>query len=188
MGRVVYSMMVSLDGFVSTPDGSLDWVIIEDEIHAFANAEQARVAVTVYGRGMWETMSPYWSTADQNPGEPPVQVEFAKIWQASSKVVVSRSLEAAQGPNVRLVRGDGVDEVRRLAAETEGEIAVGGATLAASLIRAGLVDELRLYTHPVAIGAGKPYLPPGAPRQSLELVDTHEFATGVTYRAYRRRS
>jgi dihydrofolate reductase len=188
MGKVVYSMMVSLDGFVATPDGSLDWVIIEEEIHRFANAEQAAVAVTVYGRGMWETMAPYWSTADQNPGEPPVQVEFAKIWQASSKVVVSRSLEAVDGPNVRLVRGDGVDEVRRLAAETDGEVAVGGATLAASLIRADLVDELRLYTHPVAIGAGKPYLPPGMPRRSLELVETHEFATGDTYRAYRRRS
>ena len=106
-------------------------------------------------------MSPYWPTADQNPGEPPVQVEFAKIWQASPKVVVSRSLETVEGPNVRLVRGDGVDEVRRLAAETDGEVAVGGATLAASLIRADLVDEFRLYTHPVAIGAGKPYLPPG---------------------------
>jgi dihydrofolate reductase len=186
MGTVVYSMMVSLDGFVSTPDGSLDWVIIEDEIHRFANDEQARVAVSVYGRGMWETMA-YWSTADQNPGEPPVQVEFAKIWQASPKVVVSRSLETVEGPNVRLIRGDGVDEVRRLAAETDGEVSVGGATLAASLIRAGLVDELRLYTHPIAIGAGKPYLPQGTPRQSLELVETHDFATGVTYRAYRRR-
>jgi dihydrofolate reductase len=187
MGRVVYSMMVSLDGFVSTPDGSLDWVIIEEEVHGFANAEQAAVAVSVYGRGMWETMS-YWSTADQTPGEPPVQIEFAKIWQAGAKVVVSRSLETVDGPNVRLVRGDGVEEVRRLAAETDGEISVGGATLAASLIQAGLVDELRLYTHPVAIGAGKPYLPPGTPRQSLELVRSHDFATGVTYRAYRRRS
>jgi dihydrofolate reductase len=188
MGTVVYSMMASLDGFVSTPDGSLDWAIIEEEIHRFANAEQAAVAVTVYGRGMWETMSPYWSTADQNPGEPPVQIEFAKLWQASPKVVVSRSLETVEGPNVRLVRGDGVDEVRRLAAETDGEVAVGGATLAASLILAGLVDELRLYTHPVAIGAGKPYLPPGTPRQSLELVRSHDFSTGVTFRAYRRRS
>ena len=121
------------------------------------------MAVNVYGRGMWETMSAYWPTADQNPGEPPVLVEFAKIWQASPKVVVSRTLETVEGPNVRLVHGDGVDEVRRLAAETDGEISVGGATLAASLIRAGLVDEFRLYTHPVAIGAGKPYLPPGRP-------------------------
>jgi dihydrofolate reductase len=187
MGSVVYSMMVSLDGFVARPDGSLDWVIIEEELHRFANAQEAAVAVNVYGRGMWETMSAYWPTADQNPDEPPVIVEFARIWQAEPKVVVSRTLETAEGPNVRLVHGDGVDEVRRLAAEIDGEISVGGATLAASLIRADLVDEYRLYTHPVAIGAGKPYLPAGAPLPSLKLVGSHDFATGVTYRAYRLR-
>ena len=88
MGSVVYSMMVSLDGFVARPDGSLDWVIIEEELHRFANAQEAAVAVNVYGRGMWETMSPYWPTADQNPDEPPVIVEFARIWQAEPKVVV----------------------------------------------------------------------------------------------------
>jgi riboflavin biosynthesis pyrimidine reductase len=85
------------------------------------------------------------------------------------------------------MREDGVDAVRRLAAETDGEVAVSGATLAGSLIRAGLVDEFRLFTNPVAIGAGTPYLPPGAPRRSLELVDSRDFASGVTYRAYRRR-
>jgi dihydrofolate reductase len=187
MGRVVYSMMVSLDGFVETPDRSLDWVIIDEELHRFANAQVDEAVVDVYGRGMWETMSAYWPTADQNPGEPPVQVEFAKIWQAMPKVVVSRSLKTVEGPNVRLFREDGVEVVRRLAAEHDGEVAVGGATLAASLIRADLVDEYRLFTHPVAIGAGTPYLPPGTPRQSLELVDSHDFGTGVTYRAYRRR-
>jgi dihydrofolate reductase len=187
MGRVVYTMMVSLDGFVETLDHSLDWVTIDDEIHGFANAQARDAALDVYGRGMWETMSGYWPTADQNPDEPPVQVEFAKIWQAMPKVVVSRSLETVDGPNVRLVRGDGVAEVRRLAAETDGEIGVGGATLAASLIREDLVDEYRLFTNPVAIGAGTPYLPPGTGRRELERIDSREFASGVTYHAYRRR-
>jgi len=186
MGRIVYSMMVSLDGFVETSDKSLDWVIIDDDIHGFANEQAKASALDVYGRGMWETMS-YWSTADQNPGEPAVQVEFAKIWQAMPKVVVSRSLDTVDGPNVRLVREDGVEAVRRLAAETDGDVGVSGATLAGSLIRAGLVDEFRLFTNPVAIGTGTPYLPPGAPRRSLELVDSRDFASGVTYRAYRRR-
>jgi dihydrofolate reductase len=187
MGHVVYSMMVSLDGFVETPDHSLDWVIIDDEIHGFANAQAREGAVDVYGRGMWETMSSYWPTAHLNPGEPPVQVEFARIWQAMPKVVVSRSLETVDGPNVRLVRGDGVDEVRRLAREIDGEVGVGGATLAASLIREDLVDEFRLFTNPVAIGAGTPYLPPGTGRRELELIDSRDFAAGVAYRAYRRR-
>src|SRR5262249_57810344 len=105
-----------------------------------------------------------------------------RIWRAMPKVVVSRSLDAVDGPNVRLLRGDGVEAVRRVAAETDGEVAVSGATLAASLLRAGLVDELRPYIHPVAIGAGTPYLPPELPRLDLELVDSHEFATGVTWR------
>ena len=187
MGRVVYAMMVSLDGFVETADRSLDWVIVDEEIHRFINAQVSDAAVEVYGHGMWETLSAYWPTADRNPGEPPYQVEFAKIWQAMPKVVISRRLEAVEGPNVRLLREDAIGAVRRLAAETDGEVAVGGATLAGSLLRADLVDELRLFTHPVAIGAGTPYLPPGLPRLSLELVGSHDFASGATYRAYRRR-
>jgi dihydrofolate reductase len=155
MGRVVYSMMVSLDGFVETTSHSLDWVIIDDEIHQLANDQAAATAVDVYGRGMWETMSSYWPTADQHPDEPPVQVEFAKIWQAMPKVVVSHSLENVEGPNVRLVRGDGVGEVRRLASETDGEIGVGGATLAASLVREDLVDEFRLFTNRSRSGRGR---------------------------------
>jgi dihydrofolate reductase len=186
MGRLVYSMMVSLDGFVETPEHSLDWVIIDDEIHGFANEQARASALDIYGRGMWETMT-YWSTADQNPGEPEVQVEFARIWQAMPKVVVSRSLESIEGPNVRLVRGDGVEEARRLAAATDGDVGVSGATLAGSLIREDLIDEYRLFTNPVAIGAGTPYLPPGVARRELELVDSRDFAAGVTYRAYRRR-
>ena len=186
MGTVVYSMMVSLDGFVSTPDGSLDWVIIEEEIHRFANAEQARVAVSVYGRGMWETMS---LLVDCRP-EP---------GRAAGPGGVREDLAGEpEGRRVAEPRGRGGPERparsrRRCrrgppAGGRDGRRGLGRRGDARGVADpAGLVDELRLYTHPVAIGAGKPYLPSGTPRQSLELVDTHDFATGVTYRAYRRR-
>ncbi|HEV7810473.1 MAG TPA: dihydrofolate reductase family protein [Candidatus Limnocylindrales bacterium] len=184
MARVVYSMMVSVDGFVETTDHSLDWVIVEEELHRFANEQEAAVGSQVYGAGMWAVMEPYWSIADRLPETPPWEVEFAKIWQVHPKVVVSRSVEAVHAPNTRLVRGDAVEEIRRLAAEPGDDIAVGGATVAASLLRADLVDEIRMFVHPAAIGAGTPFVPPGW-RRELTLVDERSFATGVRYAAYR---
>jgi dihydrofolate reductase len=186
MARVVYSMMVSVDGFVETTDHSLDWVVIEEEIHRFANEQEAAVGCQVYGAGMWAVMEPYWSIADRLPDTPPWEADFARIWQTHPKVVVSRSLTAVAAPNTRLVGGDAVEEVARLAAEPGGDIAVGGATLAASLLRADLVDEIRMFVHPAAIGAGTPFLPRGWRRQ-LTLVDERSFATGVRYAAYQVR-
>ncbi len=183
MARVVYSMMVSVDGFVETAEHSLDWVVIEEEIHRFANEQEAAVGCQVYGAGMWAVMEPYWSIADRLPETPPWEVEFAKIWQAHPKVVVSRSVAAVQAPNTTLVRGDAVEEIRRLAAEPGPDIAVGGATLAASLLEADLVDEIRMFVHPAAIGGGTRFLPPGW-RRPLTLLDERSFATGVRYAAY----
>jgi dihydrofolate reductase len=184
MARVVYSMMVSVDGFVETPEHTLDWVVIEEEIHRFANDQEAAVGCQVYGAGMWAVMEPYWSIADRLPETPPWEIEFAKIWQAHPKVVVSRSITTVEAPNTRLVQTDALEEIRRLAAEPGGHIAVGGATLAASLLRADLVDEIRMFVHPAAIGAGTPFLPPGWKRE-LALVDERSFGTGVRYAAYR---
>jgi dihydrofolate reductase len=176
-------MMVSVDGFVETPEHSLDWVVIEEEIHRFANEQEAAVGCQVYGTGMWSVMEPYWSIADRLPDTPPWEAEFARIWQTHPKVVVSRSLGTISAPNTRLVAGDAVEEVARLAGEAGDDIAVGGATIAASLLRANLVDEIRMFVHPVAIGAGTRFLPPGW-RRELTLLDERSFATGVRYAAY----
>ena len=183
MSRVAYEMMVSLDGFIARPDGSLDWVATDEELHAFANEHEAAAEVHVYGRRMWEVMRS-WLTIADGPDTMPVEVEFAGIWQAERKIVVSRTLAAADAPNTVLVAGDGVEEVRRLRDETSGEISISGATLAASVLEAGLVDQIRLYLQPAVIGAGTRFLPPSLDVGGLRLLETRTFRSGVVYLAY----
>ena len=172
MGRLIFSMSVSLDGFVDTPAHSLDWVRVDDELHTAFNEGSRAIGTSLYGRRMYELMAGYWPTADKDPEATPVEVEFALIWQATPKVVFSRTLdEVAHG--ARLVRDDAVAEVARLKAGADYDMDVGGPTLAGSLIAAGLVDEYRLYVHPVILGGGTRVLPraraaggPGAPRDA----------------------
>jgi len=185
MGNVVYSLNVSLDGFVETVDHSIDWVHIDEEIHRAFNAQQATVGAHLYGRRMWDVMASYWPTADQDPNASPSEVEWALIWQAMPKVVVSRSLDRIDEPNTRLVRGDAADELERLRATIDGDIDVGGPTLAAALIERDLVDDFRLFLNPVTLGAGTPYLPVGMQRQ-MRLVETRPFASRVVYLRYER--
>lgn len=184
MSTVVYSMMVSLDGFVARPDGALDWVLVDEELHRFANDQEAETGTALYGRGLWEVMNGFWPTAHEDPSLPPWEVEYARIWQAMPKVVFSTTLAQVDG-NARLVRGDAAAEVRRLKAQPGKDLSLGGPTLAASLIPLGLIDEYRLFLHPVTLGAGLPFLPPGA-KLDLTLVETRPFASGVVYLRYRR--
>lgn len=182
MGRVVYSMSVSLDGFVDTVDHSLDWVLIDEELHALFNDEARRASAFLYGRRMYELMTGYWPTADADPEATPAMLDFARIWAAKPKVVFSRTLPDV-GWDARLVRGDPVAEVRRLR-DQPGELSVGGPTIAAPLIRAGLVDEIGLALHPVVLGAGTPFLPRGLERSSLRLLEQRRLGSGVVYLRY----
>jgi dihydrofolate reductase len=183
VGTLIYSMSVSLDGYVARPDGSLDWVLIDDTLHSAFNEEARSNDVFLYGRRMYELMAGYWPTADSEPGATPVEVEFAQIWKDTPKVVFSRSLERVDF-NSRLVRGDAVEEVTRLKAQPGFEMGVGGPTTAAPLIRAGLVDEYRLALHPVVLGAGIPFFPDGNPRRELRLLDERRLASGVVLVRY----
>lgn len=176
-------MMVSLDGFVATPEGSLDFHVIDEEIHRFANEQARGTAVQLYGRRLYETMAAFWPTADADPAAPDYVVEFAGIWRATPKIVFSTTLEQV-GWNSRLVRADAAGEIARLRAETDGEISIGGPTLAAAALRAGLVDEVRPFVHPVAIGAGRPFLPAFDGRLGLRLLETRRFGSGVVYLRY----
>jgi dihydrofolate reductase len=185
MGRLRFSMSVSLDGFVETPVRSLDWVRVDDELHEAFNDESRSIGTSLYGRRMYELMADYWPTGDRDPAATPAMVEFARIWQATPKVVFSRTLDAV-AHGARLVRGDAVAEVARLKAASEADMDVGGPTLAGSLIAAGLVDEYRLYVHPVVLGGGTRFFPPLAERVDLELVETRTFSTGVVSLRYRR--
>jgi dihydrofolate reductase len=184
MRKLIYSMMVSLDGFVERPNRALDWIVVDEELHTFASEQQRAIDISVYGRGMYEVMS-YWETADSNPSITESEREFARLWKRTPKVVFSKNLAQVAG-NARLVRDNAVDEVARLKSQPGNDIDIGGATLAATAIRHDLVDEYRLFLQPVGIGSGTPYLPPLDHQLNLHLVDTRTFRSGVVYLVYQR--
>jgi dihydrofolate reductase len=183
MGRLVYGMSVSLDGFVETPSRSLDWVRVDEELHSFFNEQGRALGLSLYGRRMYELMADYWPTAEEDPAATPAELEWAGIWKATPKIVFSGTLEEVAW-NSRLVRDDPVEVVTRLKAQPGIDMDVGGPTLAAPLIRAGLVDEYRVFVHPVILGAGMPLLPPLEDRIDLRLTDTRTFDSGVVYLQY----
>ena len=187
MGKVVYLMNVSLDGFVETPDHGLDWAIVDDEIHSWFNDQVREAGAFVYGRRLYEVMAAYWPTAEADPAATPVTLEFARIWNPKPKVVFSSTLQNVEW-NSRLAHGDVGQELVRMRAEFDGELQVAGPTLAAEFIRRDLVDEFRLVVHPVILGAGTPFFPPLGRRLDLELFETRAFESGVVYLGYRHRS
>ena len=183
MRTLVYSMAVSLDGFVEGRGRELDWSTPDDELHQFWN-DQARESTTaLYGRRLYELMAGFWPTADADPDAPATIAEFARLWRAMPKVVFSSTLEEV-GWNSRLVRGDAAAEVERLKAEPGGDMEVGGPTLASALIERGLVDEFRLVVHPVVLGGGTPFFPPLERQLALRLVESRRFGSGVVYLRY----
>jgi len=187
MATVIYSMNVSLDGYVAAPDDSLEFSVVDEEIHRAFEAQEAATSVAVYGRRLWDTMAAHWPTADQNPDASPVEVDYARVWQALRKVVVSRTLTEIEGPNATLVHDDPVTLVRNLRQTTDGIISIAGPTVAASVIEADLIDEYHPYVHPALLGAGKRFLPEGFEMRRLELTETRRFASGVIALRYRRR-
>jgi dihydrofolate reductase len=184
MGNVVYSTMVSLDGFVEGPDKDLDWAIPDEELHTFINEQQSQIGAALYGRGMYETMA-VWQTLDADTSLPAYEREFARIWQAMPKVVFSRTLDQVVS-NSRLVRDNIGGEVQKLKQEHDKDLEVGGAHFAASLMRLGLIDEYGLFLQPVILGSGTPMFPRLDRRLDLRLVDTRRFASGVVYLRYQR--
>ncbi|HKC20838.1 MAG TPA: dihydrofolate reductase family protein [Candidatus Dormibacteraeota bacterium] len=183
--RLFYSMSVSLDGFVATSDGSLDFVHVDDELHEVFNEEARSVGTMLLGRGMYELMAAYWPTADQDPAALPVMRDFARIWRDKPKVVFSTTLDKVDW-NSRLVRDGAVEEVRRLKELPGNDMDVGGPTIAAPLIAAGLVDEFRMFVNPVVLGAGIRYFPRLNRRLKLRLLETRTYSAKVVYHRYER--
>jgi dihydrofolate reductase len=181
---VVYSMQVSLDGYMEDPNGAIDWSSPDEEVHRFHNDQARQAGAHLYGRRLYELMAAYWPTAGDDPDASPAVVEFARIWNATPKVVFSRTLERVDEQS-RLVKGDAAEEVARLKEQPGGELLAGGAALGGSLLRQGLVDEIRLFVYPIVLGAGKPFFPPLEQRLQLELLDTRRFESGVVYLCYR---
>lgn len=179
MRRVTYSMNVSLDGYIVGPDGSFDWPGFEKEVFRYWIDEIRGVDVHLLGRRLYETML-YWETAEQEQSlDDADDLEWAALWNPLSKVVFSTTLSEVKG-NARLVSGGLVEEIERLRAEPgEGEIAIGGATLAAEAAAAGLIDEYRAMIYPVLAGGGTPFFPRNERRVELELVETRTFGRVV---------
>jgi dihydrofolate reductase len=185
VGKLIYSMNVSLDGFVETPDHGLDWANVDEELHAWFNDRARTIAASLYGRRMYEVMAAYWPHAETDPDGNDTTRDFAAIWNATPKFVFSSTLQDVQW-NSRLVRGDVGDELARIRDEFDGDLDVGGATLAAEFIRRDLVDEFELVVHPVVLGAGTPFFPALDEPLRLRLVDTRRFASGAFYLGYAR--
>jgi dihydrofolate reductase len=184
MRSVTYSMGMSLDGYVVGPDGSFDWTAPDDELFRSHIDEIRGVGVYLLGRRLYETML-YWETADQDPSLDDSRLEWAALWKALPKLVFSTTLSAVEG-NARLASGGLAEEIERLRAEPgEGDIWIGGATLAAEAAASGLIDEYRLRVHPVLVGGGIPFFPRREHRVDLELVETRSFSTRVVYLRYR---
>jgi dihydrofolate reductase len=184
MRKVIYAMSVSLDGFIAATDGDLRWSYPDEELHQHFNDQERLIDLHLYGRGLYENMASYWPTADENPSAPQVEREYARLWKTMQKIVFSTSLIKV-GWNSQLVRGDIAGTVKRLKAQPGGDMSVGGAGLAASFMRLGLIDEYRLYLHPLLLGGGKPMFGSLQDKIDLELVETHLFGSGVVLLRYR---
>jgi dihydrofolate reductase len=184
MRSVTYSMGLSLDGYIVGPDGGFNWTAPDDEVFRFAIDQIREVGVHLMGRRLYETML-YWETADEDPSLDDAMREWTALWKPLPKVVFSTTLTSVQG-NARLVSGGLAAEVERLRAEPHaGNIAIGGATLAAHAAELGLIDEYRPKIYPVLVGGGIPFFAQQQRRADLELVETRTFKSDVVYLRYR---
>lgn len=186
MRRLTFGMNVSLDGYTAAPGDDIDWSVPSDELFQWWSDRVAATELSLYGRKLWETMSSFWPTADQQPGVTPAEVEFAQRWREMTKVVFSSTINTVAG-NARLVTGDAITEIARLKAQDGGPMDIGGSTLAAAAMRAGLIDEFVLATAPVLVGGGTPFFTALDHRVDLDLVETRTFPGGVILTRYQTR-
>jgi len=184
MGRLQYSMLCSLDGYTVDADGRFDWAMPDEEVHTFVNDLERPVGTHLYGRRMYETLA-VWQDMG-GPDESPIENDYADIWRAADKVVYSTTLAEVSTPRTRLERSFDPDAVRGLVADADRDVSIGGPGLAAHALRAGLVDDVHHFLHPVVVGGGTRALPDDV-RLDLELVDEHRFGNGVVHLHHRRR-
>lgn len=186
MRQVTYSLSTSLDGYIVGPDGRFDWSKPDLELFRFATDEVRALGVHLMGRRLYEAML-YWETAGADEPLDADMATFASIWNALPKVVFSTTLTSVQG-NARLATSGLAEEIARLRAEPgEGNIGIGGATLAAAMAELDLIDEYRIRVYPVLVGGGTPYFPRAERRVDLELVETRTFDCGVVFLRHRVR-
>jgi dihydrofolate reductase len=182
MGRLIYSAIGSVDGYIEDDQGRFEWAAPDDDVFAFVTEMERPIGTYLYGRRMYETMV-YWETVDRDASPPAATLDFARMWRAASKVVFSRTLGSPLSERTRIERDFDPAAIDRLKSEAFTDLTIGGPELAAVALGAGLVDEIHLYLVPIAVGGGKRALPTGL-RLPLELRDQHRFASGTVYLRY----
>jgi dihydrofolate reductase len=185
MTKVILFVQISLDGFFEGSKKEIDWSMVDDELHAHVNEVLGTMGGFLSGRGAYELMAAYWPTADADPASPPFVKEFAPIWRNMPKVVYSKTLTSA-GWNTTIARDVVREEVEALKLQANGDLIVGGGELGAAFMRQDLIDEYRIYVHPIRIGEGNRLFPPSKERVSLRLVETRAFGNGVVLLRYER--
>lgn len=183
MRKVIFSTSVSLDGFIEGPNRDLDWAIVDEELHRHFNDQARAKSAFMYGRRTYEVMVDYWPTADTDPTMPDYMVEFARIWKSMPKIVFSKTLEQVEKSH-RLVRENVVEEVTKLKEQPGKDLALGGADIASTLMRHGLIDEYQIYVQPIVLGSGTPLFKSLDAPLDLRLVETRTFGSGVVLLHY----
>jgi len=183
LAKLIYAAIASLDGYVEDEEGSFDWAMPDEEMHAFVNDLERPIGTNLYGRRMYETMV-FWETAGTEPDEPEVFGDYAEIWRATDKIVYSRTLRTATSARTRIEREFDRDAVRQLKESSRADIAIGGAELAGQALGAGLVDECHLFLCPIVVGGGKRALPDDV-HAELVLLEERRFGNDVVHLHYR---
>lgn len=186
MGKLIYSAITSLDGYVADEDGNFDWAVPDEEVHTFINDLVRPVGTYLYGRQLYETMVG-WETDPTLADQSPAMRDFAEIWQAAHKIVYSRTLEVVSTARTRIERDFDPEAVRQVKASAGHDLTVGGPDLAAQAIKAGLVDEWHLFVAPIVVGGGNQFFPDNV-RVELELMDERRFGNGMVHLRYRTRT
>ncbi|WP_104105704.1 dihydrofolate reductase family protein [Nocardioides sp. 616] len=188
MGRLVYAALTSLDGYAADEEGRFDWAAPDAEVHDAVNKLQAGVSTMLLGRRIYDVLVA-WETVPSTVTEPggtdvsPQERDYSTLWHGCDKVVFSATLAEPPSARTRIVRDLDPDEVRRLKAESPGDLAIGGPTLAGQALAAGLVDEVHLFAFPVLVGGGLRALPSGL-RAELRLREARRFDSGVVHSGY----
>jgi len=183
MGKLIYSAITSVDGYVEDENGGFDWAAPDEEVLAFVNDLERPIGIYLYGRRMYETMAG-WETEEFLGDRQPLMLDFAGIWRAADKVVFSRTLETVSSARTRIEATFDPDMIRQLKASARSDLTVGGAELAAVAFRAGLIDECHVFLNPIVVGGGKQALPSKV-RTRLVLLDVGRFGNGVVHLHYR---
>jgi len=185
MRKIILMAGVSVDGFIEGPNREIDWHLVDDELHSHFNEQVGKMGALLSGRVTHQLMAEFWPTADKDPASTGPMVEFARIWRDMPKFVFSRTLERADW-NTTIVREVVPEEIQKLKEQPGGDMVLSGSDLAAAFMRHDLIDEFRIYVHPVVIGRGKPLFQTSDAKINLRMAETRTFGNGVVLLRYER--